>query len=148
MYRSLASEGLNCFPICFSCFVQHCLLFSPLCSTACKCNGHASVCNTNTGKCFCTTKGIKGDECQLWVPFTLLAEIERPRTYWRGTPYIFLMTVFMMSLLISSCWQLTNFIDCAASRASPGGRTWTKWFPKGFYFENISTVMQDGWGEK
>ncbi|XP_027561360.1 attractin [Neopelma chrysocephalum] len=32
---------------------------------SCKCNGHASVCNTNTGKCFCTTKGIKGDECQL-----------------------------------------------------------------------------------
>ncbi|XP_039245228.1 MAM domain-containing glycosylphosphatidylinositol anchor protein 2-like [Pipra filicauda] len=42
-----------------------CCVFSPLCSTACKCNGHASVCNTNTGKCFCTTKGIKGDECQL-----------------------------------------------------------------------------------
>uniref|UniRef100_A0A8C3S0Y5 Attractin n=1 Tax=Chelydra serpentina TaxID=8475 RepID=A0A8C3S0Y5_CHESE len=32
---------------------------------SCKCNGHASICNTNTGKCFCTTKGIKGDECQL-----------------------------------------------------------------------------------
>uniref|UniRef100_A0A8D2LY41 Attractin n=1 Tax=Varanus komodoensis TaxID=61221 RepID=A0A8D2LY41_VARKO len=31
----------------------------------CKCNGHASVCSTNTGKCFCTTKGIKGEECQL-----------------------------------------------------------------------------------
>ncbi|XP_039767662.1 attractin isoform X2 [Ornithorhynchus anatinus] len=31
----------------------------------CKCNGHASICNANTGKCFCTTKGIKGDECQL-----------------------------------------------------------------------------------
>uniref|UniRef100_A0A2R8ZWK9 Attractin n=1 Tax=Pan paniscus TaxID=9597 RepID=A0A2R8ZWK9_PANPA len=31
----------------------------------CKCNGHASLCNTNTGKCFCTTKGVKGDECQL-----------------------------------------------------------------------------------
>ncbi|KAM3831714.1 LOW QUALITY PROTEIN: attractin [Vipera latastei] len=31
----------------------------------CKCNGHASVCNANTGKCFCTTKGIKGEECQL-----------------------------------------------------------------------------------
>ncbi|CAJ0963549.1 unnamed protein product [Ranitomeya imitator] len=31
----------------------------------CKCNGHASVCNTNSGKCFCTTKGIKGEECQL-----------------------------------------------------------------------------------
>ncbi|XP_045050721.2 attractin isoform X6 [Desmodus rotundus] len=31
----------------------------------CKCNGHAALCNTNTGKCFCTTKGVKGDECQL-----------------------------------------------------------------------------------
>nr|XP_056711187.1 attractin [Euleptes europaea] len=31
----------------------------------CKCNGHASICNANSGKCFCTTKGIKGEECQL-----------------------------------------------------------------------------------
>ncbi|XP_067099058.1 attractin isoform X1 [Osmerus mordax] len=31
----------------------------------CKCNGHASMCNPNNGKCFCTTKGIKGDHCQL-----------------------------------------------------------------------------------
>ncbi|TNN24270.1 Attractin [Liparis tanakae] len=32
---------------------------------ACKCNGHASMCNPNNGKCFCTTKGIKGDRCHL-----------------------------------------------------------------------------------
>uniref|UniRef100_A0A673B1B3 Attractin like 1 n=1 Tax=Sphaeramia orbicularis TaxID=375764 RepID=A0A673B1B3_9TELE len=32
---------------------------------ACKCNNHANVCHVNTGKCFCTTKGIKGDQCQL-----------------------------------------------------------------------------------
>uniref|UniRef100_A0A8C4GLF4 Attractin-like 1a n=1 Tax=Dicentrarchus labrax TaxID=13489 RepID=A0A8C4GLF4_DICLA len=32
---------------------------------ACKCNSHANVCHVNTGKCFCTTKGIKGDQCQL-----------------------------------------------------------------------------------
>uniref|UniRef100_A0A674NJ52 Attractin like 1 n=1 Tax=Takifugu rubripes TaxID=31033 RepID=A0A674NJ52_TAKRU len=32
---------------------------------ACKCNGHANVCQVLTGKCFCTTKGIKGDQCQL-----------------------------------------------------------------------------------
>uniref|UniRef100_A0A8C2X7D6 Attractin-like 1a n=1 Tax=Cyclopterus lumpus TaxID=8103 RepID=A0A8C2X7D6_CYCLU len=31
----------------------------------CKCNTHADVCHVNTGKCFCTTKGIKGDQCQL-----------------------------------------------------------------------------------
>uniref|UniRef100_A0A8C5I5A9 Attractin n=1 Tax=Gouania willdenowi TaxID=441366 RepID=A0A8C5I5A9_GOUWI len=31
----------------------------------CKCNGHASVCNLSNGKCFCTTKGIKGDRCHL-----------------------------------------------------------------------------------
>nr|XP_014344757.1 PREDICTED: attractin [Latimeria chalumnae] len=30
----------------------------------CKCHGHASNCNSQTGKCFCTTKGIKGDKCQ------------------------------------------------------------------------------------
>ncbi|CAB1432941.1 unnamed protein product [Pleuronectes platessa] len=32
---------------------------------SCKCNSHANVCHVNTGKCFCTTKGIKGDQCQL-----------------------------------------------------------------------------------
>ncbi|KAK5882849.1 hypothetical protein CesoFtcFv8_021392 [Champsocephalus esox] len=32
---------------------------------ACTCNSHANVCHVNTGKCFCTTKGIKGDQCQL-----------------------------------------------------------------------------------
>uniref|UniRef100_A0A3Q0RF30 Attractin-like 1a n=1 Tax=Amphilophus citrinellus TaxID=61819 RepID=A0A3Q0RF30_AMPCI len=32
---------------------------------ACKCNSHANVCHINTGKCFCTTKGVKGDQCQL-----------------------------------------------------------------------------------
>ncbi|XP_036406915.1 attractin-like isoform X3 [Megalops cyprinoides] len=31
----------------------------------CKCNGHASLCNPSNGKCFCTTKGIKGDRCHL-----------------------------------------------------------------------------------
>ncbi|MBN3325866.1 ATRN protein, partial [Atractosteus spatula] len=31
----------------------------------CKCNGHASMCNPHNGKCFCTTKGIKGDRCHL-----------------------------------------------------------------------------------
>ncbi|XP_034040368.1 attractin-like protein 1 isoform X2 [Thalassophryne amazonica] len=31
----------------------------------CKCNSHANVCHVNTGKCFCTTKGVKGDQCQL-----------------------------------------------------------------------------------
>lgn len=50
--------------------------FPPLYLTACKCNGHASVCNTNTGKCFCTTKGIKGDECQLWVRFSCLFKVK------------------------------------------------------------------------
>uniref|UniRef100_A0A8C7Z1W6 Attractin-like 1a n=1 Tax=Oryzias sinensis TaxID=183150 RepID=A0A8C7Z1W6_9TELE len=32
---------------------------------ACKCNSHANVCQASTGKCFCTTKGVKGDQCQL-----------------------------------------------------------------------------------
>uniref|UniRef100_A0A3B3Y8X0 Attractin n=1 Tax=Poecilia mexicana TaxID=48701 RepID=A0A3B3Y8X0_9TELE len=31
----------------------------------CKCNGHASMCNPSNGKCFCTTKGIKGDRCHM-----------------------------------------------------------------------------------
>lgn len=33
--------------------------------TACTCSGHANICHMHTGKCFCTTKGIKGDQCQL-----------------------------------------------------------------------------------
>ncbi|XP_035981975.1 attractin-like protein 1 [Fundulus heteroclitus] len=32
---------------------------------ACKCNSHASLCHVGSGKCFCTTKGVKGDQCQL-----------------------------------------------------------------------------------
>ncbi|XP_033836080.1 attractin-like protein 1 [Periophthalmus magnuspinnatus] len=32
---------------------------------ACRCNNHASVCHMSTGKCHCSTKGIKGDQCQL-----------------------------------------------------------------------------------
>ncbi|XP_061693788.1 attractin-like protein 1 isoform X4 [Syngnathoides biaculeatus] len=33
--------------------------------SACRCNSHANVCHANTGKCFCSTKGIKGEQCQL-----------------------------------------------------------------------------------
>ncbi|XP_016150491.1 attractin-like protein 1 isoform X1 [Sinocyclocheilus grahami] len=32
---------------------------------ACRCNNHANVCHSNSGKCYCTTKGVKGDQCQL-----------------------------------------------------------------------------------
>uniref|UniRef100_A0A8C6T4C4 Attractin-like 1a n=1 Tax=Neogobius melanostomus TaxID=47308 RepID=A0A8C6T4C4_9GOBI len=32
---------------------------------ACNCNNHANVCHANTGKCHCTTKGIRGDQCHL-----------------------------------------------------------------------------------
>ncbi|XP_061412599.1 attractin-like protein 1 isoform X1 [Lethenteron reissneri] len=31
----------------------------------CFCNGHATNCNPLTGKCFCTTKGIRGDQCEV-----------------------------------------------------------------------------------
>ncbi|XP_015239606.1 PREDICTED: attractin-like protein 1 isoform X2 [Cyprinodon variegatus] len=33
--------------------------------SACKCNSHANLCHVSSGKCFCTTKGVKGDQCQL-----------------------------------------------------------------------------------
>lgn len=107
--------------------------FSPLCSTACKCNGHASVCNTNTGKCFCTTKGIKGDECQLWVCFTLLFEIKRPCTYRYGTPTFFNTCIYDVS---AHLFLLT--VDWLHWRCSqpcfPWGITGTKWFPEDFHF--------------
>uniref|UniRef100_A0A8C2PWT1 Attractin-like 1a n=1 Tax=Cyprinus carpio TaxID=7962 RepID=A0A8C2PWT1_CYPCA len=32
---------------------------------ACRCNNHANVCHSSSGKCYCTTKGVKGDQCQL-----------------------------------------------------------------------------------
>ncbi len=38
-------------------------IFSP----ACRCNNHTNVCHSSSGKCYCTTKGVKGDQCQLWV---------------------------------------------------------------------------------
>ncbi|XP_065556623.1 attractin-like isoform X2 [Artemia franciscana] len=31
--------------------------------TACSCNGHGTQCHRDTGRCFCTTKGIIGDKC-------------------------------------------------------------------------------------
>lgn len=31
---------------------------------ACECNGQASLCNSETGKCYCTTKGLAGDHCE------------------------------------------------------------------------------------
>ncbi|XP_026479999.1 attractin-like protein 1 [Ctenocephalides felis] len=30
----------------------------------CECNGQASLCNSETGKCYCTTKGLAGDHCE------------------------------------------------------------------------------------
>ncbi|KAI7805169.1 putative attractin-like protein 1 [Triplophysa rosa] len=33
--------------------------------SACRCNNHANVCHSSSGKCYCTTKGVKGDQCQL-----------------------------------------------------------------------------------
>uniref|UniRef100_A0A3P9NJK9 Attractin-like 1a n=1 Tax=Poecilia reticulata TaxID=8081 RepID=A0A3P9NJK9_POERE len=32
---------------------------------ACNCNNHTNLCHISSGKCFCTTKGVKGDQCQL-----------------------------------------------------------------------------------
>ena len=30
----------------------------------CECNGQAMACNSETGKCFCSTKGLAGDHCE------------------------------------------------------------------------------------
>lgn len=30
---------------------------------ACECNGQAETCHTETGRCFCTTKGVTGEDC-------------------------------------------------------------------------------------
>ena len=30
---------------------------------ACECNGQAETCHPETGRCFCTTKGIVGEHC-------------------------------------------------------------------------------------
>uniref|UniRef100_A0A673JY38 Attractin-like protein 1 n=1 Tax=Sinocyclocheilus rhinocerous TaxID=307959 RepID=A0A673JY38_9TELE len=32
---------------------------------ACRCNNHANMCHSSSGKCYCSTKGVKGDQCQL-----------------------------------------------------------------------------------
>ena len=31
---------------------------------ACQCNGQASTCDHQSGRCHCTTKGIIGDHCE------------------------------------------------------------------------------------
>lgn len=30
---------------------------------ACECNGQAENCHPETGRCFCTTKGVTGEDC-------------------------------------------------------------------------------------
>ena len=36
-----------------------------MCSVAaCECNDQGSECHPETGKCYCTTKGIAGDHCE------------------------------------------------------------------------------------
>lgn len=32
--------------------------------TMCNCNNRADDCNRDSGKCYCTTKGIIGDQCE------------------------------------------------------------------------------------
>uniref|UniRef100_A0A672NT19 Attractin like 1 n=1 Tax=Sinocyclocheilus grahami TaxID=75366 RepID=A0A672NT19_SINGR len=32
---------------------------------ACRCNNHTNMCHSSSGKCYCSTKGVKGDQCQL-----------------------------------------------------------------------------------
>lgn len=31
---------------------------------ACECNDQATLCHPESGKCFCTTKGLAGDHCE------------------------------------------------------------------------------------
>ena len=31
--------------------------------SACECNDQATLCNPDSGKCYCTTKGLAGDRC-------------------------------------------------------------------------------------
>lgn len=42
-------------------FLQYSMSFYP---TDCDCNNQASQCHVETGRCFCTTKGIIGDHCE------------------------------------------------------------------------------------
>ena len=37
-------------------------VFYPI--AACQCNGQASTCDHQSGRCHCTTKGIIGDHCE------------------------------------------------------------------------------------
>lgn len=81
--------------------------FHVFCS-ACKCNGHASMCNPNNGKCFCTTKGIKGDRCHLWVShfITLIRPSLCPPLSSSAAPpysYIFFSTSAVPAVLGKLC---------------------------------------------
>ena len=45
--------------VCFS-FILRVVYSLP----ACQCNGQASTCDHQSGRCHCTTKGIIGDHCE------------------------------------------------------------------------------------
>uniref|UniRef100_A0A9J7X076 Attractin like 1 n=1 Tax=Cyprinus carpio carpio TaxID=630221 RepID=A0A9J7X076_CYPCA len=51
---------------------------------SCRCNNHANVCHSSSGKCYCTTKGVKGDQYNLLIDyqftFSLLQEDDQHYT--------------------------------------------------------------------
>lgn len=39
------------------------VILTSISALACDCSNHGTLCNPETGRCFCTTKGIIGDKC-------------------------------------------------------------------------------------
>lgn len=40
------------------------IMLMSLCFIECRCNNQGNHCNQENGKCYCTTKGIIGDNCE------------------------------------------------------------------------------------
>lgn len=76
---------------------------------ACTCGGHANVCHLHTGKCFCTTKGIKGDQCQLWVQTTVSVAFMDfvPKTNFY--PYFWMLALCQLGLQYCKLFSFTYY---------------------------------------
>uniref|UniRef100_A0A8C1S8Q1 Attractin-like 1a n=1 Tax=Cyprinus carpio TaxID=7962 RepID=A0A8C1S8Q1_CYPCA len=66
LYPVLIKSDLNLLSLAQNCSGHHTCgqcLEHPDC--AWRCNNHANMCYSSSGKCYCTTKRVKGDQCQL-----------------------------------------------------------------------------------
>ncbi|XP_035760661.1 attractin-like protein 1 [Neolamprologus brichardi] len=108
---------------------------------ACKCNSHANVCHVNTGKCFCTTKGVKGDQCQLCD-----SENRYLGNPLRGTCYYNLLIdyQFTFSLLQEDDRYYTAINFMATPEQNKSCDLFIRWSKKSHLFFNLFLFLAAG----